>query len=320
MKFIAYWPMSINKALDISVPPLYLKGPMPLITATIPAYNGVSRYLEHAIRSALAQSVAEDMELIVVDDASTDETEQLVRRYPNVRYVRRTQNGGQAAARNDGARLAKSEFLAFLDQDDLWEPTFLEETLAVLSKHPDAAVVHADGHQVNEHNDIMHYDAAMKHTNSITQILRGGHDVATSGSLFRKTCFDVVGGYDEQLSIWEDIDLAIRLYQRFPLIHLPKPLYRHRLYGHNASRGIPSESLLRGQQRFLEKHEPMCRKGSREARALKRDWAHYYGDLGKYLLQRHCANEARQAFFRALSFSPFDHKLLLRLLRSYFIR
>ena len=293
---------------------------MSLITATIPAYNGVSRYLAKAIKSALAQSLAHEMELIVVDDASTDATEHLVRQHTNVRYVRRTQNGGQAAARNDGARLAKTEFLAFLDQDDLWEPTFLEETLALLSKHPDAAVVHADGHQVNEHNDIMHYDAAMKHTNSITQILRGGHDVATSGSLFRKTCFDAVGGYDEQLGIWEDIDLAIRLYQRFPVIHLPKPLYRHRLYGHNASRGIPSERLLLGQHQFLEKHGPACQKGSREASALKRDWAHYYGDLGKHFLQRHCTREARQAFFRALSFSPLNHKLLLRLLRSYFVR
>jgi glycosyltransferase involved in cell wall biosynthesis len=292
---------------------------MPLITTIIPAYNGVSRYLEQAMTSVLAQSFAQEMELIVVDDASTDGTEQLVRRYPNVRYVRRTQNGGQAAARNDGARLTKGEFLTFLDQDDLWEPTFLEDTLAVIDKHPDAAVVHADGFQVTEHNEILHYDAAMKHTNSITQILRGGHDVATSGSLFRRTCFDAIGGYDEQLTICEDIDLAIRFYQHFPVIHLPKPLYRHRLYGHNASRDIPSERALLGRRRFLEKHGPACQKGLPEARALRRDWAHYYGDLGKHFLQRHCSNDARDAFWRALSFSPLDHKLLLRLLRSYFI-
>lgn len=290
---------------------------MPLINITIPAYNGVSRYLEQAITSALSQSLAQEMELIVVDDASTDGTEQLVRRYPNVRYVRRTQNGGQAAARNDGARLAKGEFLTFLDQDDLWEPTFLEETLAVLSKHPDAAVVHADGFQVTEHNEILHYDAAMKQTNSITQILRGGHDVATSGSLFRKTCFDAVGGYDEQLTIFEDIDLSIRLYQRFPVIHLPKPLYRHRLYGHNASRDIPSEGALLGRQRFLEKHGPASPKGSTEARALKCDWAHYYGDLGKYYLGQGRARDARRAFWQSLKQHPFNYKTALRWLRSF---
>lgn len=189
-----------------------------MITAIIPAYNGVSRYLEQAIRSVLAQRYQAG-ELIIVDDASTDDTAHLVGQFPKVRYVRRAVNGGQAAARNEGARLAEGEFLAFLDQDDLWEPTFLQEMMAEALARPDAAVIHADGFQINESNQILEYDAAMKHMAGITQMLRGGHDVATSGSLFRKACFDAVGGYDEQLSIWEDIDLAIRLYQRFPVIH-----------------------------------------------------------------------------------------------------
>src|SRR2546425_10782801 len=171
---------------------------MPTISAIIPAYNGVARYLEQAIRSVLAQTY-HDIELIVVDDASTDDTARLALRFPTARYFRRAENGGQAAARNDGARLAKGEFLAFLDQDDLWEPNFLIEAVATAAARHDAAVIHADGYQVSEHNEILEYDAAMKHTASITQLLRGGHDVATSRSLFRKSCFDAVGGYDDQL-------------------------------------------------------------------------------------------------------------------------
>jgi hypothetical protein len=93
-------------------------------------------------------------------------------------------------------------YLAFLDQDDLWEPTFLEATLGILESAPQATLVHCDGYQVNERNEILEYDAAMKQQRSITQLLRGGHDAATSGSLFRKTCFDAVGGYDAALSIW----------------------------------------------------------------------------------------------------------------------
>lgn len=289
---------------------------MATISVIIPAYNGVSRYLEQAIRSALAQTFR-DFELIVVDDASTDDTARLVLRFPSARYYKRPTNGGQAAARNDGARLATGAFLAFLDQDDLWEPTLLEEALAVLNAHPDAALVHCDGYQVNERNEILEYDAAMKHTNSITQMLRGGHDVATSGSLFRKTCFDAMGGYDTELAVWEDIDLAIRLYQRFPILHHPKPLYRHRLYGHQASRGIPSERALQGRRRFLEKHGPGCTPGSAEARALARDWAHYYGDLGKFHLNAGQVQEARQALRQALRYEPTNRKALLRLLRAY---
>ncbi|MFI5247437.1 MAG: glycosyltransferase family 2 protein, partial [Nitrospirales bacterium] len=104
---------------------------MPLVTTVIPAYNGASRYLDQAIESVLAQT-ARDLELIVVDDASTDETARVVLRYPQAHYVRRATNGGQAAARNDGARRATGLFLAFLDQDDLWKPTFLEETVPIL--------------------------------------------------------------------------------------------------------------------------------------------------------------------------------------------
>ncbi len=301
---------------------------MPRISVIIPAFNGVSRYLEQAIRSVLAQSF-KDVELIVVDDASTDDTARLVLRFPSARYYKRATTGGQAVARNDGARLATGEFLAFLDQDDLWEPTFLAEAVAAFplslpvpqrgasdDEGRQVAVVHCDGYQVNEQNEILEYDAAMKHTASITQMLRGGHDVATSGSLFRKSCFDAVGGYDESLPIWEDIDLAIRLYQRFRLVHLPKPLYRHRLYGHNASREIPSERALLGRRRFLEKHGPSCRPGTPEARALARDWAQYYGDLGKSLLQAGRTGEARRAFWQALRFDPFNRKVILRLLRS----
>lgn len=288
------------------------------VSVVIPAYNGTSRYLEQAIRSVLAQSYA-DHEIIVVDDASTDRTDALVRAIPQVRYTRHSRNAGQAAARNTGARLAQSPYLAFLDQDDLWEPTFLETTLAILEPATEAALVHCDGYQVNERNEILEYDAAMKHQRSITQLLRGGHDAATSGSLFRKTCFDAVEGYDADLSIWEDIDLAIRLYGPGRFIHVPQPMYRHRLYGHNASRDIPSLRALDGRRRFLDKHAAACQPGTPEGEALANDWAMYYADLGKHHLRAHAPQQARQAFRFALHHQPLNVKTWSRLLRSYFI-
>jgi len=100
------------------------------VSAIIPAYDGVSRYLEQAVRSVLAQSYR-NFELIVVDDASTDDTARVVLKFPQARCTQRPENGGQAVARNDSAQLARGEFVAFLDQDDLLEPTFLQETMAV---------------------------------------------------------------------------------------------------------------------------------------------------------------------------------------------
>jgi glycosyltransferase involved in cell wall biosynthesis len=292
--------------------------PVAHISVVIPAYNGTSRYLKQAIDSVIGQTRT-DHEIIVVDDASTDGTGALAQTIPQVRYLRHTVNAGQAAARNTGAQLAQSPYLAFLDQDDLWEPTFLEETLAILESATGAALVHCDGYQVNERNEILEYDAAMKHQRSITQLLRGGHDAATSGTLFRKACFDAVGGYDPRLSLWEDIDLAIRLYGSDRFIHLPKPLYRHRLYGHNASRDIPSLRALEGRRRFLEKHAAACRPGTPAADALSRDWAIYYADLGKHHLRAQARQQARTAFRSALRHQPLNFKTWSRLVRSYLV-
>jgi glycosyltransferase involved in cell wall biosynthesis len=292
---------------------------MPTVSVIIPAYNGVSRFLEQAMTSVQGQTY-HDFELIVVDDASTDETAQLVKRFPHARYFRRHNNGGQASARNDGARLAAGDYLAFLDQDDLWEVSLLGEALPLLQAEPTAAVIHCDGYQVNERNEILEYDAAMKPTFSVTQLLRGGHDVATSGSVFRKTCFSHVGGYDEQLPIWEDIDLAIRLFQSFRILHLPKALYRHRLYTRNASREIPSARALLGRERFLVKHGSSCLIATKEARALAHDWSHYYQDLGKHHWREGNVKAARRAFWLSLRYRPFHYRAVLRLLRSYLVR
>ncbi|MBK9113180.1 MAG: hypothetical protein IPM88_16365 [Nitrospira sp.] len=103
---------------------------------------------------------------------------------------------------------------------------------------------------------------------------------------------------------WEDIDLIIRLYGPGRFIHLPKPLYRHRLYGHNASRNIPSLRALDGRRRFLDKHAASCRPGTPEGDALSHDWAIYYADLGKHHLRANTPTAARQAFQSALRHDP----------------
>ena len=289
---------------------------MPILSAIIPAYNGASRYLNQAIESVLSQTFT-DVELIVVDDASQDETSNCVKAYETLRYHCREQNGGQAKARNNGAQLAQGQYVAFLDQDDVWEPSFLEETVNILSQDPETALVHCDGYQVSQQNHILEYDAAMKHTFSICQILRDGHDTATSGSVIRKSCFDSVGGYDEALTIWEDIDLSIRLNQQFRIRHLAKPLYRHRLYHRNVSRDISSERALSARETFLRKHEAHCETNPRAAKALQQDWAQYYSDLGKWHLRCGEKLKARSALWQSLHHNRWSRHTMLRLIRSY---
>ena len=101
------------------------------VSAIIPAYNADS-FIREAVDSALGQTHT-DVEVIVVDDSSTDDTASVLQSYGERIIVHRQPNGGVAAARNAGARLASGRWVAFLDADDVWLPTKIERQLAVAS-------------------------------------------------------------------------------------------------------------------------------------------------------------------------------------------
>ena len=119
---------------------------MPAVSVIMPAYN-VAPYVGDALRSALAQTFT-DLEVLVVDDGSTDATADVVAgiaaRDPRVRLIRQP-NRGLAGARNTGLRSARGDVFALLDSDDLWEPEFLAEQVAILRAHPDVHTVTGNG-------------------------------------------------------------------------------------------------------------------------------------------------------------------------------
>ncbi len=131
---------------------------MPRVSVVIPAFNR-AKFIEASVRSALDQTYA-PLEVIVVDDGSTDETvaltERLARQDRRVRCVRQPTNGGPATARNRGVLLAEGDAIGFLDSDDLWEKDFLEGACAFLNDQPhlgmvfgEMTIVASDGHIIN---------------------------------------------------------------------------------------------------------------------------------------------------------------------------
>jgi glycosyltransferase involved in cell wall biosynthesis len=107
---------------------------MNTVSVVIPAFNS-AKYIGEAIQSVLEQTLV-SFEVLVVDDGSTDDTAEVVQRYP-VQYFRQ-ENAGPSAARNTGMTKAKGEFVAFLDSDDLWLPQKLAVQLEAFKRHPDA--------------------------------------------------------------------------------------------------------------------------------------------------------------------------------------
>ena len=113
---------------------------MPEVSVVMPVYNG-EKYIRQAIESVFIQDVS--LELLVIDDGSWDGTAGILKEYEgreNFRYFRNSSNLGAAGSRNRGVREARGRYIAFLDADDWWAPTFLEEMMGLVKEYPEAGI------------------------------------------------------------------------------------------------------------------------------------------------------------------------------------
>lgn len=222
------------------------------MSVIIPAYNREGT-IGRAIRSVLSQSF-NDLELIVVDDFSTDETIAVVQGFDDrrLRYVRHERNLGAAAARNTGIRSAQGQFLAFLDSDDEWLPQKLGEQVELLNRAPKSTEGNCTGYFLHlvrwgiSINKISGYPKSwLKH------FLIAGCDL-TPGTTFVGTsqCFKNIGFFDERLPRLEDGDWLIRYARQYDLALIQQPLAR--VYSHERPPGLKVEVSV---NRFLEKYK-----------------------------------------------------------------
>ena len=210
-----------------------------LVSVIIPCYNGEA-FLGEAIESALAQSYPH-VEIIVVDDGSTDRSGEIALAYP-IRYFRQS-NQGLTPSRNLGIRESRGSYLVFLDADDRLKPHAIEVGLRTLAQHPECAMsvgnhlfVSADGAYLASSRKIClataHYEALLK-SNFVEMI---------STVLFRKSVFEKVGGFDTQLRVAEDYELYLRIARDHAICCHPEVIAEYRLHKTNASHN--SELML----------------------------------------------------------------------------
>jgi glycosyltransferase involved in cell wall biosynthesis len=194
---------------------------VPRVSVIIPAYNR-AHLLKGATATVLAQTWT-DFELIIVDDGSEDETRdvcmRLCTRDSRVRYIYQS-NKGPNAARNAGVHAAQGRFIAFLDSDDLWEPTKLAKQLDIAETEANVGLVYCDWAYITEAGEIRPGvnppDLGLP---SMYESLLYSNAVHGSASavLIRKECFDSVGLFDEALRYMEDWDMWLRVAQYFQL-------------------------------------------------------------------------------------------------------
>lgn len=237
----------------------------PLVSAVIPAYNS-ERFLPLAITSVLAQTYA-PMECIVVDDGSRDGTARVAASFGDrVRYIRQD-NAGASAARNTGIEAARGEYIAFLDSDDYWMATKVENQMAGIAREPDLVLL-ASGFEPEPLGDasslhVPHGEAfrpeALEVFNGLKQLLRDSY-LGTSTVLARTDALRAIGGFDTSLPIAEDLDLYFRLCKDHRYALLRQPLVGKRLRADSLSTDLRGyrdninvldrvEKLLRPEQR-----------------------------------------------------------------------
>ena len=197
-----------------------------MLSVVIPLYNK-EKAIVKTIASVLNQTYT-DFELIVVDDGSKDNSLLVVKAVddPRVRVIHK-KNGGVSSARNRGIKEAKGEYIALLDGDDLWEPTFLEEQVKLIHDFPEAAMW---GVSIA----FIKYGKCLKWQQGMGDGYRGyvenyfgtsHNDLFCSSSvMIRKEVFDVVGYFDERISSSEDLDMWYRIILKYPVVFYDKVL------------------------------------------------------------------------------------------------
>lgn len=194
----------------------------PLVSVIIPTYNRWPMIVE-AVGSTLAQSF-KNFELIVVDDGSTDGTaEKLQRCGAHVRVISRPR-GGVATARNQGVRVARGQYVAFLDSDDLWLPKKLEIQTAFMVKHSEIEICQTEEIWIRHGVRV---NPKKKHRKPSGDIFRRSLDlclVSPSSVMMTRDLFDRVGGFDERFPVCEDYDLWLRIALKHEVALIPTAL------------------------------------------------------------------------------------------------
>ena len=230
---------------------------MPAVSVIMPAFN-VAPYIDAAIGSVRRQTFT-NLELVIVDDGSTDRTYEVARRHAEadrrIRLVKQ-ENSGLSAARNTAMRHSTAPLLAILDSDDLWTPTFLEKQLAIMDADPGIDIVTGNAWVLGGPQDgapARPYPDPRPQPDLVS-ILADELSVFVM-SVFRRRVSDIIGNFDESLRTNEDYDFWVRAAIagfRFGRNDMPLGYYRRR----QDSLSADDMRMLRGIIRVYTKHRP----------------------------------------------------------------
>jgi glycosyltransferase involved in cell wall biosynthesis len=282
----------------------------PRVSAVIAAYD-CARWLRAAVDSALAQDGI-DVEVIVVDDGSTDDTPSVLASYGDrIRSVRQP-NRGLPAARNVGIAATRSEYVAFLDADDTWEPGKSLAQAAYLDEHPACGLVFCDVWRMDEDGrkiaPLLGPHGASIPTGHVFERLFRGNFILVPGVMARRSVVERAGSFDESLRSVEDYDLWLRIAELAEIGFVAEPLACWRDRPGQMSRD--RDRMLRCEVEVLEAalaRRPDLRR-SLGKRVVRRRFARLHNHAGRHDLRDGRLGPALGKFLDALRRDPLWRK------------
>jgi len=287
----------------------------PTVSVIIPTYNR-AHLVGRSIQSVLNQTY-QDFEIIIVDDGSTDNTENIIKEFQKkderIEYIKHNKNRGGSAARNTGIKAARGEYIAFLDSDDEWQYKKLEKQITHLNNNYLNAFISYTGYfRINDKGDNSIFKPT-KHGDIYNNQLWEDHVSPTSAVMVRRICFEKVGLFDESLPARQDYDMWLRLSQYYIFDYIIEPL----VVIHNTNKGTISGDII-----ARKKGENIIRlkiinqiKGFSIITQHKILANHYY-QAGRYFCGKFGTRFGREELLRAIKLWPLKVEYWIYLLAS----
>jgi len=254
----------------------------PLVSVIIPSYNH-GEYLACAVESVFNQTHAQ-VETIVVDDGSTDNTAVVARSSDQVRLIQQ-QNLGLAAARNAGLRASRGEFVVFLDADDLLRRNAIERGVGFFSERPECAFVCGHYGLVDAAGlPIPFQQSECPGTGSYETLLSRNHIGMHAAVMYNRGAVESVGGFDTSLRACEDYDLYLRMASRYPFACHHTVIADYRQHPSNMSND--STLMLRSSLKVLRRQKQRAKRNPRHLSAYRAGIDHWKEYWAKRLIRQ----------------------------------
>ena len=275
---------------------------MSMVSVVIPTFNRRD-YITIALDSVLAQTY-KDYEIVVIDDGSSDDTQEVLKSYQDsIRYFYQ-ENRGISGARNRGIRESRGYYIALLDSDDYWLPDKLKCQVDRIREEPECGMVATRCSSIAPDGTFRKKNRPGKSGWILNDIFKANF-IRTSSALITRKCFDTVGLFDESLPEGEEYDLWLRIAKQYPIAFINEPLT---VYTDNPH-GVSTDSLA-GRLIRIKVLEKEYLKESIPPLLYRKRMSRNYHYVGRHYLKRGKKSEGIHYLRQALSLDPFYIKNL----------